>query len=161
MSENVGADFFGEGYSDTARAADRAYLDRDRGKTVPETFHQRLLAIVADIDLGMGCEVVLDQDRANVGGRYFVQIRCWRLDVITKEMGWGFGGKAYLSPAQTTNEIVQAIFGLFLAYWTHEARENFQWRKRRVYGPHIAVEALWGAALHVDVRSAKHLEDQR
>jgi hypothetical protein len=125
-----------------------------------DEFLTRLIDIVSDIDLGMECKVVLDRDRAIENGRYFVQIKCWRKDVITKKWDWGYGGKAYLSPAQTTNEIVQAIFGLFLAYWTHEARENFEWRGRRVYGPHIAVEALWEAAPHVDVRSAQHVDDR-
>ncbi len=123
-------------------------------------FEARVAGIISEIELGMKCTVVLERDQRYDGGRMYVQIECERLDVITKKVGFGRGGKFYLSPAMTTNEITQGIFGLYLAYWTHEARETFQWRGRRVYGPHISVEALWEAAPHVDVRSARHVEDR-
>jgi hypothetical protein len=124
----------------------------------------RLARIVADIELGMNCEVRVGHEKAydldgNDIGRYFIQIACYRRDVITGEMGYGRGGKYYLSKFQTESEIVQTIFGAYKAYWEHEARENFKWRGRRVFGPHIATEALWEVATRVDVRSAQHVED--
>lgn len=123
-------------------------------------FFHRLDAIRADIQLGMNCELLILHDDENVPGRYYLQIRCWRQDTITKEMGFGYGGKAYLSPHMTDSEIIQVAFGLYKGYWEHEARETFIWRDRRPFGPHISTEALWEVARRVDVRSAKHVEDK-
>jgi hypothetical protein len=117
----------------------------------------RLETIANEIDLGMDCSVRIGIDEPRV----FVQIQCYRRDVITGEMGYGFGGKAWPSEYSTQNEIIQMIFGLYLRYWEHEARETFSWRGRRIFGPHIASEALWEIARRVDVRSAKHVEDSR
>lgn len=130
---------------------------------MPETepFRTRLERIIGEIELNMDCAIYIGHDDENDPGREYLQIECFRRDVITGDMGIGRGGKAYLSPHMTDSEIIQAAFGLFVAYWTHEAREGFQWRGRRVFGPHIATEALWEVARRVDVRSAKHVEDAR
>lgn len=116
---------------------------------------ERVEQIAREIELGMDCTVLVKTGRKGV----YVQIECLRMDVITGEMGKGRGGKAYPSTHATDSEIIQMIFGLYLGYWTHEARENFQWNERRVFGPHIATSALWVASKTVDVRSAKHVED--
>ena len=123
-----------------------------------ETFEQRLREIVSKIELGMNCHVRIGYSAER--DEHFVQIQCWRMDVITKKEGWGFGGKGWPSPHSTRNEIVQMIFGLYKGYWEHEARENFTYRGRRVYGPHMDVDAIWEVANRVDVRSLKHVEDQ-
>lgn len=125
--------------------------------TTPLNLAQRVEKIVDEIDLGMNCSVRVDYSDS----RLFVQIQCWRLDVITNEFGYGFGGKAFPSEFATDNEIIQMIFGLYKSYWEHEARETFQWRGRRIFGPHISSEALWEVARRVDVRSARHVEDAR
>lgn len=126
-----------------------------------DEFLDRLNHIASEITLGMQCELLIGHDDENTPGRYYFQIKCWREDAITGKMGFGFGGKAYLSEHMTTNELVQCAFGLYKGYWEHEARETFQWRERRVFGPHISTEALWDVARRVDVRSAKHVEDQK
>lgn len=128
--------------------------------TTEESFLDRLYRIRADIQLGMNCTVEIGRDAEHEPGRYFFQIRCWREDTITKEMGFGYGGKAYLSPHATDSELIQTVFGLYKGYWEHEARETFIWRDRRPFGPHISTEALWEVARRVDVRSAKHVEDR-
>lgn len=123
-------------------------------------FYDRVIRIMSDVELAENFTITVDQDQANVPGRLYLQIRCWRKDVITGEMGWGTGGKAYLSEHATDSELVQTIFGLYKGYYEHEARETFQWKGRRIFGPHISSEALWDAAPHVDVRSARHVEDR-
>lgn len=75
-------------------------------------------------------------------GRLFMQVQCHRKDVVTGEMGWGKGGKCYLSEFMTDQEIVQNAFGLFKAYEEHECREFFTFRGKRIYGPHISLDAL-------------------
>lgn len=125
---------------------------------IDEDFGDRLLRIHADIDLSMECILHVGYDEE--GSRYYFQVHCWRMDVITGQMGWGYGGKAYLSPHATDSELVQTAFGLYKAYWEHEARETFQYKGKRVFGPHISVEALLTVASKVDVRSAQHVEDR-
>lgn len=125
-----------------------------------DPFLLRLRGIVAQVELGMECSVVIGRDEENDPGRFYFQIMCWRMDVISKEMGHGFGGKAYLSPHATDSELVQTIFGLYKAYWEHEARENFYWKGRRVFGPHMDVNAVWEVATRIDARSAQHVEDK-
>lgn len=120
----------------------------------------RLGRLVGEIDLGMNSRVIIGHDDENTPGRWYLQIECWRRDVITGEMGYGYGGKAYLSPHATDSELVQTAFGLYKGYWEHEARETFVWRGRRVFGPHIATEALWDVAERTDARSAQHADDQ-
>lgn len=123
---------------------------------MPESFTARLERIAGEIDLGMDCAVHLGYDHL---GDY-VQIECYRKDVITGEMGYGYGGKGRPSPEQSDGQIIQMIFGLFLGYWQHEARENFQWKGRRIYGPHGDVMALWVAAAHVDIPSVRHVGER-
>jgi hypothetical protein len=118
----------------------------------------RLHRIVSEIALGMNCQVRIGWSEER--GEYFVQIACWRMDVITKEMGWGYGGKGWPSRHASDSEIIQMIFGLYKGYWEHEARETFEWRGRRPFGPHISTEALWEVARRVDVRSQRHEDDR-
>jgi hypothetical protein len=120
------------------------------------TLRDRLEAIQDEVELGMQCTIRIDEDEKGV----FWQIKCWRRDVITSEWDWGFGGKAYPSEHATQSELLQSIFGLYKGYWEHEARENFKWKGRRIFGPHIDVEAQWEIAQRIDVRSAQHVEDR-
>jgi hypothetical protein len=131
-----------------------------------ESFRHRLQLLCDRINLGMDCRVVIGKDeeffdaQGNPDGRFYFQIQCYRRDVISGEMGYGFGGKAYLSEHMTDSEMVQIVFGLYKGYWEHEARETFTYRGRRPFGPHISTEALWEVAKRVDVRSARHVEDR-
>lgn len=119
---------------------------------------ERLERIVSEIKLGMRCKVRLGWSEERY--EHFVQIECVRLDVITKKEGTGYGGKAWPSIHASDSEVIQMIFGLYKSYWEHEARETFEWRGRRPFGPHISTEALWSVARKVDVRSQKHEEDK-
>jgi len=136
-------------------------VDNDIHEVTPENkmFLDRLMELVSRVDLGMNCRVRIGRDHEVPNGRYYFQIACWRMDVITKKAGWGYGGKAYLSPHMTDSELFQIMFGLYKGYWEHEARENFEVDGVRPFGPHISTEALISVARKVDVRSAKHVED--
>jgi hypothetical protein len=113
--------------------------------------------IVSEIELGMKCWLRVEEDEKGI----FVQVCCQRIDVITGEEGEGRSGKAYPSDFATESEILQMIFGLYKGYWEHEARENFQWLGRRIYGPHIKARALLEVARQIEVRSAMHIEDMK
>lgn len=124
----------------------------------------RLQTIVDSIELGMNCRIRLDFSPER--DEHFVQIECIRMDVITKKVGPGYGGKGWPSRFMSDSEIIQMIFGLYKGYWEHEARETFLLRNdegegRRPFGPHIDTWALWSVARKVDVRSAKHVEDRK
>jgi hypothetical protein len=122
-------------------------------------FVNRIARLVDRVKLGMNCEITFSQDQEIPNGRWYFQVKCYRKDVITGEMGYGYGGKAYLSTHMTDSELFQVMFGLFKGYWEHEARENFEIDGLRPFGPHISTEALLSVARKVDVRSAKHVED--
>jgi len=94
-----------------------------------------------------------DQRVPDSNGRWYYQIECERPDTFTGEVGIGRGGKAYLSPEMTEGELVQIAWGLFQGYVLHEAREGFQWRGRRVFGPHISTAALWDVAERTEYRA--------
>lgn len=113
--------------------------------------YDELIQVVSEIELGFDCELTLKTDLVG-GSRHYFQIRCWRKDTITGEMGYGYGGKAYLSRHAVRSEVVATAFGLYKAYLEHETRESFKWRGRRVYGPHIDVVALHAAAANIEVR---------
>lgn len=115
-----------------------------------DAFKARLDNVVNEVKLAENFCVIIGRDGA--AGRYYFQIACYRKDVVTGEMGVGYGGKAYLSPHATDSELVQTVFGLYKGYWEHEARETFEWRGRRVFGPHIDTEALWEIAERTDAR---------
>jgi hypothetical protein len=127
--------------------------------TTTETFPARLTRLASEVTLAEHFDIIIAQDKEVPNGRWYFQITCWRRDAITGDMGRGYGGKAYLTPHATDSELIQTLFGLYKAYWEHEARETFQWRERRVFGPHISTEALWDVARRVDVRSARHTDD--
>lgn len=132
----------------------------ERAYNTPPDSVDRYYRIAGEVDLAENFRIIVRQDQELPFGRWYYQIQCHRKDVITGEWGEGFGGKAYLSPHASDNELVQTIFGLYKGYWEHEARESFMWRGRRVFGPHIASQALWEVARRVDIRSAKHVEDK-
>lgn len=109
--------------------------------------------ITAEIGYKPGYRLIVARDQADPkDGRIYVQVECDRPDTFTGVMGVGRGGKFYLSPYMTVSEIVQGCFGLCKSYDEHETREAFTWRGRRIYGPHIDVDALWEVADNLSVR---------
>ena len=135
-------------------------VDNPIHTTVDHEFLDRLMELASRVEFGMQCKIKIGRDNEIPNGRYYFQIACWRMDVITRRDGWGFGGKAYLSRRMTDSELFQIMFGLYKGYWEHEARENFTIDGVRPFGPHISTEALISVARKVDVRSAQHVEDR-
>ena len=123
-----------------------------------QKFLNRLTNLLEEIKLGKNFEVFFEQDREIKDGRMYFQIRFLRPDIITGIEEWGYGGKAYLSPHMTRNELVQTVFGLYKSFWEHEARETFTYRGRCVFGLHMDVDEVWKVSRKVDVRSAQHKE---
>ena len=88
-------------------------------------------------------------------GRWYIQVECDRPDSFTDLLGVGRGGKGYLSPHMIPGEIVRKAFGLFAAYEEHECREFFTYKGKRVFGPHISIDALLEVADQVEARDSE------
>lgn len=115
-------------------------------------FLDRLTAIRDEITLPEQFTLIIDRDHQHPQGRFYYQIEATRIDTFTGKLGTGRGSKAYLTPHATRSELVQTVFGLYDAYCHHEVRETFLWRGRRVFGPHIDIEAHWQIAETYDAR---------
>lgn len=99
----------------------------------------RAARLLSEVEYKPDYEIVLG---ISPEGRDYMQVHCWRIDSVTGLPGWGKGGKFYLSEHMTDQEIVQNAFGLFKSYEEHECREFFHFRGKRIYGPHISLDAL-------------------
>lgn len=86
-------------------------------------------------------------------GSIWVQVGTERPDTYTGEIAVGKGGKAYLSPHATDDETVKKVFSLCMSYVEHETREGFKYKGRRIFNPHITLEALYSIALKSNYRS--------
>lgn len=121
-----------------------------------ERRHWELVHLVqSNVTYKDGYRLLLEHDKTDPAGRLYFQVECDRPDIYTKEMGVGRGGKAYLSKHMIESEMVRLAYGLFARYDEHETREWFQYRGRSVFGPHIAIDAMWEASAHLDFREAQ------
>lgn len=76
-------------------------------------------------------------------GLYHLQVR------FTAGREWS-GRKWRLSMHMTDSEVVQTALKAVLAAEEHEAREQFRYRGRAIFGPHMRVEMLWRLAGDAD-----------
>jgi hypothetical protein len=84
---------------------------------------------------------------------FYVQ---WRFNAPCNSTGGDVvqkGRKWYVSPHATKSEVVQTLLKAALAAEEHEAREQFLYKGRAVYGPHPDVDVLWAAQLPEAVRA--------
>ena len=51
--------------------------------------------------------------------------------------------KQFIPENATPNQIAKIVYGLILAYVKHEASEGFKWKGKRVFNPHLKVDALY------------------
>lgn len=72
-------------------------------------------------------------------------------DTMTGEPTRQYGRMWMLHDGMTDSAIVYTAWKAVEAAVEHEAREDFQYKGRRIIGPHTDVEALWRAARKVDV----------
>ena len=80
-------------------------------------------------------------------------VGCYYLRVRFNDGGKIWTGRRWLlSPEMTESEVIQTALKAVLAAEEHEARERFLYLGRPVFGPHIAVGALYAACLDTDER---------
>lgn len=63
------------------------------------------------------------------------------------------GRKWYVSPYMTRSEIVQTALKAVLTAEEHEAREQFTYKGKAIFGPHLDVEKLVDQAEEIEVRA--------
>ena len=74
--------------------------------------------------------------------RFFLQVRAISPCSVTgKPYAWG-GRKWFLSSHMTRSEIIQTALIATLAAVEHEAREDFKYRGKAIFGPHYDVDML-------------------
>ena len=121
-------------------------IDTDQDVETDPLWSELFAQAAAEISLPENFEVLIKPDAALDNGRWYYQIKCLRPDTFTGKLEYGYSGKSYLSPHAVLGELVQTVWGLYQGYLMHEARESFLWRGRRIFGPHIDLEALWVAS---------------
>lgn len=94
--------------------------------------------IVEQCELPEGFWVEVGQ----VNGAVWIEINHHRPDTHTGQMGVGSGGRRFIPVTADISDIVRMVFGAFLAYQEHEAREAFKFQGVRVFGPHQDLVAL-------------------
>lgn len=143
-------EYFDELYDEFYHILDSLRVDNPSIETKGITL-EKLDEILKDIDAeyqGVKFEIF----RGDHKGNLWIQVGTERPDTYTGESGIGKGGKAYVSEFATHDEIVKKVFGLCMSYVEHEAREGFKWKGRRVFNPHVSIEALYSVALKSNYR---------
>ena len=69
------------------------------------------------------------------------------------------GRKWYISSHASVGELVQSALMAVLVFEEHEAREGFEFRGRRLYGPHINISALYSASQEKERRDETNYAD--
>jgi acyl carrier protein len=91
--------------------------------------------------------VTPDRDGAKIQATYP------EADIITGEIETQYTRKWLVSPFAVKSEIVKTLFKCCATSTEHRLRENFKYRERRIFGPHLDVDAMWDIARKVDVRN--------
>lgn len=128
---------------------------RARKQAIADELHVIAGQIVKDIDYRDGYFL----ETGNEDDTVFIRLAVWRLDTVTKEMGWGHSAKAWLSPSMSRSDVVRVCFGLIRAYNEHEDREFFKYKGTRIFGPHQNVELLVDAGRPTDLSAIVETEE--
>ena len=116
--------------------------------------YQELIQVAEDIQIGWGQH----DFKLHIGdhdGRWWMQVRASLPNVYDPEGPClpQHGGKAYVSPHSTHDEVVKKALGLCLAFVEHEMREGFLYKGIRVFDPHVTIQALAIASQHTECRT--------
>ena len=86
-------------------------------------------------------------------GRTYLQIRQETVCNRTGEQYYNGGRKWDLSYHMTESEIVFTIWKAVLTFTEHELREKFHYKGKKIFDPHISVNALLSVCDQLDIRS--------
>jgi len=86
-------------------------------------------------------------------GRMFIQINQNTTCNRTGKPYLEGGRKWDISAHMTESEIVFTVWKAVLTFLEHEARENFTYKGKKIFDPHISVNALLEVCEQLDVRA--------
>jgi len=86
------------------------------------------------------------------GDELFMQVKFHCPCSVTGERQEWASRKWVLSKYMCRDEVVKTAFKACETAEIHELRENFKWREKAIFGPHVSVEALWDVAHKIEVR---------
>lgn len=88
-------------------------------------------------------------------GELYLQVIFNEIDSVTGKLERQYCRQFALSNKMVKQEVVRTAWKAIEAAVLHEASENFKYRGRTIYGPHIDPDALWEVARRVDYRGKK------
>jgi hypothetical protein len=109
---------------------------------------QEMLAALAEVR----CADYHFQIQTTGHGQLYLQAEYVEQDVYSGDPAVQKTRKWMLSEHMTKSEFVQTCFKAVMTSYEHRARESFLFRGRRVFGPHIDIEALWSNCETTEVR---------
>lgn len=112
----------------------------------PKTIHD-FAALLARVEFGnWQFHVLMDGDRP------YLQLRFKACCSVTGHQLHQHGRKWFLSPFMTDSEVIATAFKATMTAMEHETRERFLFKGKKIFGPHIDVDALWEVADRTDDR---------
>jgi hypothetical protein len=101
-------------------------------------------ALVAEITYKEGwvLQLLHDTDGRNLSLQWHFPAPCAKTGVVQQQ----YTRVHRLSPAATDGEIVQTAFAAALQAEEHECREFFKFAGRRIFDPHLSLQALYARA---------------
>lgn len=76
-----------------------------------------------------------------MGDGYYIQVRYFEKDVDTGIEARQHARKWYISPWATETEVVETAYAALCRSALHVVGEHFQYKGRRIYSPHLDVNA--------------------
>lgn len=119
-----------------------------------EIFRHRVLNLMSDVRFsGSMYRMKILVGWAADTDRVYLQAEQAVRNVITGQSEFLKGRKWHLSPHMTDGEIVQTALMATLAFVEHEVREAFTYKDKRIFGPHLQLDALVEVADRTEHRS--------
>lgn len=98
---------------------------------------EQLCRIVADIS-------ILDRlfEVTDCADGWYVQVTYFEPDVDTGKTALQKSRKWLVEPSATESDVVRTVYAAVSRSYAHVVSENFTYKGRRVFGPHVAIDAL-------------------
>ncbi len=73
---------------------------------------------------------------------WFVQVRYIEADVDTGEPAEQLSRKWLVEPRETEGDVVRTVYAAVSRSYAHVVSEHFTYKGKRVFGPHISLDAM-------------------
>jgi hypothetical protein len=99
---------------------------------------EHLCRIIADISIFDRCFEINDC----ADGGWYVQVTYYEADVDTGATALQKSRKWLVEPSATESDVVRTAYAAVTRSYAHVVSEHFTYRGKRVFGPHVAIDAL-------------------